>query len=71
MTNNARHLVPIAAELLGTGGSHAGLVLASDRSLPRAMGSVGDLIGAVETLLAAHPADEALRDQVRWLAAIG
>jgi hypothetical protein len=35
------------------------------------MGSVGDLIGALEALLVAHPADEALRDQVRWLAAIG
>jgi hypothetical protein len=71
VTNNARHLVPIATELLGAGGSHAGLVLTSDRSLPRAMGSVGDLIGALEALLVAHPADEALRDQVRWLAATG
>jgi hypothetical protein len=71
VTNNARHLVPIATELLGTGGSHAGLVLTSDRSLPRAMGSVGDLLDALEALLVAHPADEALRDQVRWLAATG
>jgi hypothetical protein len=38
VTNNARHLVPIATELLGTGGSHAGLVLTSDRSLSRATG---------------------------------
>jgi hypothetical protein len=35
------------------------------------MGSVGDLIDALEALLVAHPADEALRDQVRWLAATG
>lgn len=71
VTNNARPLVPIATELLGTGGSHAGLVLTSDRSLPRAMGSVGDLLDALEALLVAHPAGEALRDQVRWLAATG
>jgi hypothetical protein len=32
------------------------------------MGSVGDLIGALEALLVAHPADQGLRDQVRWLA---
>lgn len=67
LTNNARHLVPIATQRLGAGGSHAGLALTSDKSLPRSMDSIGLLISAIERLLAVHPADDALRDQMRWV----
>ena len=70
MTNNVRHLVPIATQRLGAGESHAGLVLTRDRSLPRTMGAVGAFVSALEGLLAAHPADDALRDQTRWLAPV-
>jgi hypothetical protein len=68
VTNNARHLVPIATQRLGAGESHAGLVLTSDRSLPRSMGAIGAFVSALDALLAAHPANDALRDQTRWLA---
>ncbi|MDQ3767900.1 MAG: DUF5615 family PIN-like protein [Actinomycetota bacterium] len=68
VTNNVRHLVPIATQRLGAGESHAGLVLTSDRSLPRSMGAIGAFVSALDGLLAAHPASDALRDQTRWLA---
>lgn len=67
LTNNVRHLVPIATQRLGAGESHAGLVLTSDSSFPRSMGAIGALVSALDSLLAAHPASEALRDQTRWL----
>lgn len=70
VTNNVRHLVPLAVQRLGAGESHAGLVLTSDRTLPRAMRAIGAFVSALDTLLAAHPADDALRDQTRWLAPV-
>ncbi|MCP9488873.1 MAG: DUF5615 family PIN-like protein [Solirubrobacteraceae bacterium MAG38_C4-C5] len=68
VTNNVRHLVPLAAQRLGAGESHAGLVLTSDRTLPRSMGALGAFVSALDGLLAAYPADDALRDQTCWLA---
>jgi hypothetical protein len=70
VTNNVRHLVPIATQRPGAGESHAGLVLTSDTSLPRSMGAIGALISALDGLLGAHPANDALRDQTRWLAPV-
>ena len=70
VTNNVRHLVPIATQRLGAGESHAGLVLASDRSLPRSMEAIGAFISALDRLLAARPASDALRDQMHWLAPV-
>ncbi len=70
VTNNARHLVPIAGRRLEAGGSHHGLILTSDRTLPRGREAIGGLTRALDALLTSLPADEALVDQTRWLAPV-
>jgi hypothetical protein len=71
MTNNARHFVPIAGRRLEAGGSHYGLILTSDRTLPRGREAIGGLTRALEALLTSVPADDALTDQTRWLTPVG
>jgi hypothetical protein len=66
VTNNARHLVPIAGRRLEAGGSHYGLIVTSDRTFPRGREAIGALARALDGLLAL-PADDALADQTRWL----
>jgi hypothetical protein len=46
---------------------HAGLVLVSARSFPRTQRRVGALVGALDHFCREHPADDALRNQLRWL----
>jgi hypothetical protein len=71
VTNNARHLVPIAGRRLEAGGSHYGLILTSDRTFPRGREAIGGLTRALEALLTSAPADDALTDQTRWLTPVG
>lgn len=67
VTNNARDLAPLCRRLVAAGGDHAGLLLTSDRSLPRDRPAIGRTLEALDAPLAAHPADDALRNRFRWL----
>lgn len=69
LTNNVRDFVPIATRWAGEGRSHYGMLLVSDRTLRRSRNTIGAYVRAIDRLLRAHPAEDALRDQIRWLEA--
>lgn len=71
LTNNVRDFVLIARRWAAEGRSHRGLILVSDRTLPRSRNTIGPYVSALERLLRAHPAEDALQDQTVWLAGAG
>lgn len=68
-TNNVRDFVPIATRWVGESRSHHGLLLVSDHTLKRSRNTIGAYVRAIDRLLREYPAEEALRDQIRWLEA--
>jgi predicted nuclease of predicted toxin-antitoxin system len=69
VTNNVADLVVAARERTAGGQTHAGLVLTSDRSLPRTRAGIGAIVAALDALLATHLGEEALADRTCWLSA--
>lgn len=69
VTNDARHLIPLAQRHAAEGGRHFGLVLTSDRSLPRSRRRIGATVRALAAMLRTRDEVEALADQVVWLSA--
>jgi len=67
MTNNALDFVPLVSRLLAEGGQHAGLLLTSDRSLPRTRAMIGRFVEVLDELLRQRPEEKDLRSQIRWL----
>jgi predicted nuclease of predicted toxin-antitoxin system len=54
------------AAVVGT--AHYGVVFTSERAFPRSKAGVGALVTALEALLDANPADDALAERTVWLA---
>lgn len=67
LSNNARHLTPLATEWAGEERDHMGILLTSDESMPRGVHGVGVYLKTLEAWFRDHPADDALRNQVRWV----
>jgi hypothetical protein len=67
VTNDVAHFVPLFHQALAAGHDHPGLLLTSDRSLPRSKTGIGRYVEVLSTLLAENREDDALRNQVRWL----
>ena len=67
LTNNARDFVPLAARAARAEDEHFGLLLTSDESMPRRREAIGLFVRVLDELLAANPAEDACRNQVRWL----
>jgi predicted nuclease of predicted toxin-antitoxin system len=67
VTNNAADFIPLIQQAAETGTRHYGLVLTSDRTLPRSIRAIGRHVRALEKLLHAHPADDGLADSSVWL----
>ncbi len=67
LTNNVVDFMPLVHQAAAQGDDHHGLVFTNDSSLPRSTGTIGTFVKLLDGLLAAHPADDALRNQVRWL----
>ena len=67
VTNNVRDFMPLAHEALQTRSSFYGLVLTSDRSLPRSKGTIGTFISRLDQLLSQRDASDALAGQTHWL----
>ncbi|MDQ3378767.1 MAG: DUF5615 family PIN-like protein [Actinomycetota bacterium] len=65
--NNAADFVPLSQRAAAEGMGHAGLLLTSDRSLPRTKAGIGRYVAVLDELLASHSADDGLRNQMRWL----
>lgn len=67
VTNNAADFVPLIQRAVETGMHHYGLVLTSDRTLPRSTRAIGRHVRALEALLRAHPSDDGLVGTTVWL----
>ncbi len=67
VTNNVRDFVPLAQDALQAGSPFFGLVLTSDRSLPRSKATIGTYVRLLETLLSEHPAQDTLLGRIHWL----
>ncbi len=67
VTNNAADFMPLLQRAAADGVDHAGLLLTSDRSLPRTKAGIGGYVAVLDELLSAHPEANALHNQLRWL----
>jgi predicted nuclease of predicted toxin-antitoxin system len=67
VTNNVDDFVPLVQAAAVAGIEHSGVLFTSDRSLPRSKAGIGRYVEVLGALLAAHPVDDALLTQVRWL----
>jgi predicted nuclease of predicted toxin-antitoxin system len=67
VTNNADDFMRLFNRGLAEGTAHSGLLLTSDRSLPRAKRTIGEFVRVLDALLRECPAQDALRNQLRWL----
>jgi hypothetical protein len=67
LTNDVPDYLRLFNQALGAGEDSYGLLLTDDRSMPRARHAIGLFVRVLDEFLAAHPADDALRNQVRWL----
>ncbi len=67
VTNNVVDYVPLCQRAAISGQGHSGLLLTSDRSLPRDRPAIGRSIKVLDALQRAHPSDDALRNRVLWV----
>jgi len=67
LTNNVPDYVKLFSEVLGRGEDHYGLVLTDDRSMPRSRNTIGLFVSVLTAFLEANPAEDAFRNQLRWL----
>lgn len=67
LTNNVGDFVPIAERWWAQGRGHYGLLFTSDAGMPRARATIGLYVDVLTTLMEAHPAEDAMRDQMRWV----
>ena len=67
VTEDVRDFAVEHRRRLATGIPHFGIVVTSAKRYPRDRRSVGPLIAALDRLLRAHPAEDALRDRLIWL----
>lgn len=68
VTNDVLDYVKLLNEALGVGDENYGLLLSDDRSMPRSKDTIGLFVRVLDEFLEAHPAEDALRNQLRWLA---
>lgn len=67
VTNNVPDYVAYFQRLHAAGREHFGLLLTDDRSMPRDKRLLGRFVRALDAFLRAHPAEDALRNQLHWL----
>jgi hypothetical protein len=67
LTNNVRDFVPIVQEWAASGRSHSGVLLTSDATMPRSRKTIGAYVKRLTAVLESVPAEDGLREQVRWL----
>ncbi len=67
LTNNVVDYLKVFNGALGRGEEHYGLLLTDDRSMPRSRNTIGLFVRVLDDFLDAHSAEDALRNQLRWL----
>lgn len=68
LTEDVRDFVVIHQQRMGAGESHHGIVLSSPHRFPRRKEAWRILLEAIRSLLSAYSTEDALRDQLVWLA---
>lgn len=66
VTNNAADFTPLFIEAIAFEEQHAGLLLTSDRSLPRRREGIGRFVDVLDLLFHSNEGRDAI-DEVRWL----
>ena len=69
MTNNVKDFVPLAGRALREADSHYGLLLTSDKSMPRRSDAIGRFVDALDDFLQRHVGEDSYRNQIQWLGA--
>jgi hypothetical protein len=69
MTNNVKDFVPLTSRALLEGSDHYGLLLTSDKSMPRRNDAIGRVVDALDAFLQCHQTEDRCRNQVQWLSA--
>jgi hypothetical protein len=67
LTNNVKDFVPLTNRAAVSGDEHFGVLLTSDKSLPRRSDAIGRTVATLDEFLQRHPAKDSLRNQVQWL----
>lgn len=67
VTEDVRDFAVEHGRRLAAGIAHFGIVVTSAKRYPRDRRSMGPLVAALDGLLRAHPAEDALRDRLTWL----
>ncbi len=67
VTNNADDYTRLFSQAAADGQDHAGILLTSDRSMPRKKATIGLFVRVLDQLLKSNPSDDAVRNQLRWL----
>ena len=71
LTNDVRDFMLVARRWALEDRQHFGLILTSDRSLPRSRHTIATYVTLLGSLMSANPDPTALIDQIRWLSGIG
>jgi predicted nuclease of predicted toxin-antitoxin system len=69
MTNSVKDFVPLAHRAAVEGRDHSGLLLTSDKRLPRRLDVIGRTVDALDEFLSQHHDKDSCRNRVRWLGA--
>ena len=67
VTNNARDFLPIVGQWARAGRDHYGLLLTSDRSMPRDRNGIGRFVVTLDVVLEQHPDEGTFKNRVFWL----
>ena len=67
MTNNVKDFVPLTRQAALDGDDHYGVLLTSDKSMPRRSDTIGRMVAALDAFLRSYEDKDSYRNQVRWL----
>ena len=67
LTNHVSDFALLIREWTSRGESHAGVIYASDESMPRSRNTIGLYVERLSGLLDEHPGEESFRDRGAWL----
>jgi predicted nuclease of predicted toxin-antitoxin system len=67
LTNNVKDFVPLSSRAALERDDHFGLLLTSDKSMPRRNDAIGRVVDALDAFLQCHQAEHSCGNQVQWL----
>jgi predicted nuclease of predicted toxin-antitoxin system len=70
VTSNVMDFVPLATRVALEASEHYGLLLTSDRTMPRRLDAIGRLVDALDGFLRRHQGEDSYRSQVQWLSGL-